>query len=633
MSFSKENLENEDRQLPTTFNEFAFGEGDGANEQHRTTANPGSASLNSLLNAKPKASVARLLTYVARYKATFVWGILCVIATNLSRAVIPLLLQQAVDTLLRGITYSLLLRYSSLIIAAALLQGGFLFAQRRLLGGMALTIERDMKDDFYAHLQKLPLGFFRERGIGDLMARATNDMNTAVGGSMRAFVPSLNTIVALVVIVPLMVRVSWRLTALAFAPLLLAIVATMIFQKRIRSWSEKIQDLLGQLCARAQEALEGVRILRTFTQERAEIEAFGQINREYLSYNIRRNRFANIALPTVWLFSGLSFLAALWYGGNLAASKNISIGQLLEFIVYLSYVAWPMHTLGWELTVLQQSVVSMARLDSILSLQPAIQDSSSPAVIHRIIGAIEFHNVTYTPKGTDRPALADVSFSIKRGQTVGLVGEVGSGKSTLMDIIPRLLDPCSGDVLIDGYPVREIPLKLLRSAIGYVPQETLLFSGTIAANIAFGKPEAAQAEIEQATIAAGLGPDIAAFPDGYQTIVGERGVTLSGGQKQRISIARALLPGSPILLLDDALSSVDSYTEARILARLRKLRQGKTCLISTHRISTLRDADLILVLHEGRVIERGTHDELVARTGMYAEMYETLLLEEDLAAS
>lgn len=595
--------------------------------------NAGSASLNSLLNAKPMALVRKLLAYVANYKGTLVCGIFCVIAANLSRAAIPLLLQQTADTLLQGITSSLLLRYSGLIIAAALLQGGFLFAQRRLLAGMALAIERDMKNDFYAHLQKLPLAFFREKGIGDLMARLTSDMNSAIIGSMKAFVPSLNTIVALLVVVPLMVRVSGVLTALAFAPLLLAIIATIVFQEGMRLWSEKIQDLLAQLCAHAQEALEGVRILRTFTQERAEIEAFGRLNRQYLSHNIRRNRFANIVLPTMWLFVGLSFLVVLWYGGNLAASKNISIGQLLAFIVYLSYVAWPMHMLGWELTILQQSVVSMARLDSILSLQPTIRDSSCPTTIRRIVGAIEFRNVSYTPDGADRPTLSGLSFHIKPGQTVGLVGGVGSGKSTLMDMIPRLLDPCFGDVLIDGVPVREIPLKLLRSAIGYVPQETLLFSGTIADNIAFGKPEAAQAEIEEATIAAGLASDIAAFPEGYQTTVGERGVTLSGGQKQRISIARALLRSSPILLLDDALSSVDSYTEERILIRLRKLRKGKTCLISSHRISTLRDADLILVLYQGAVVERGTHDDLVAGKGIYAEMYETLSLEQDLAAS
>jgi len=561
------------------------------------------------------------------------WGILCLIAANLSKAAVPLILQQAVDALLRGITYSLLLRYSVMIIAAALLQGGFVFSQERLLTGMTRKIERDMKNDFYAHLQKMPLGFFRENRTGELMARATNDMNIAVSAGMRAFVYSLNTVVALLVILPLMARLSWRLTALAFAPLLLAIIATVFFQERMRSWSEKIQESLGEMCAGAQQALDGVRTVRTYTQERAEIEAFRQINQQYLSHNLRRNRLANMVYPAMQFFVGLSFLAVLWYGGNLASSKSLSIGQFLEFIVYLSYVAWPMHELGEQLTVLQQAVVSMGRLDCILSLQPAIQDLSGAAAIDRIDGGIEFRNVTYTPEGTDRPALAGVSFRIKPGQTVGLAGRVGSGKTTLMNMVPRLLDPCSGDILIDGHSVRHISLKLLRSAIGYVPQETFLFSDTIAANIAFGKPEATQAEIEQAAITAGLGPDIAAFPDSYQTIVGERGATLSGGQKQRISIARAVLPRSSILLLDDALSSVDSYTEEKILSRLRNLRQGKTCLISSHRISTLRDADLILVLHKGTIIERGTHAELLARGGMYAEMYETQLLEEDLAAS
>ncbi|HKD15195.1 MAG TPA: ABC transporter ATP-binding protein [Candidatus Angelobacter sp.] len=579
------------------------------------------------------ASIRRLLTYVARYRAMLLWGILCLIAANLSKAAVPLILQQAVDALLRGITYSLLLRYSVMIIAAALLQGGFVFSQERLLTGMTRKIERDMKNDFYAHLQKMPLGFFRENRTGELMARATNDMNIAVSAGMRAFVYSLNTVVALLVILPLMARLSWRLTALAFAPLLLAIIATVFFQERMRSWSEKIQESLGEMCAGAQQALDGVRTVRTYTQERAEIEAFRQINQQYLSHNLRRNRLANMVYPAMQFFVGLSFLAVLWYGGNLASSKSLSIGQFLEFIVYLSYVAWPMHELGEQLTVLQQAVVSMGRLDCILSLQPAIQDLSGAAAIDRIDGGIEFRNVTYTPEGTDRPALAGVSFRIKPGQTVGLAGRVGSGKTTLMNMVPRLLDPCSGDILIDGHSVRHISLKLLRSAIGYVPQETFLFSDTIAANIAFGKPEATQAEIEQAAITAGLGPDIAAFPDSYQTIVGERGATLSGGQKQRISIARAVLPRSSILLLDDALSSVDSYTEEKILSRLRNLRQGKTCLISSHRISTLRDADLILVLHKGTIIERGTHAELLARGGMYAEMYETQLLEEDLAAS
>jgi ATP-binding cassette subfamily B protein len=575
----------------------------------------------------------RLLTSVARYKTMLGLGMVCLVVANLFKAAVPIAVQQSVDNLSQGITHSLLFRYVATIIALGLLQGGFAFAQERLLLGTARCIERDLKSSFYAHLQKLPFEFFQEHRTGELMALASNDIAGAINASTHAFMYSLNTAVLLAIILPLMARLSWKLTLLASAPLLLVMIATLVLQKPMRARFEKVQESFGRICARAQEALWAARTVRAYTQETAEIEAFRHVSWRYVSDNVRRARLSSLLYPLLQFFIGFSFIAVLWYGGDLTAGRNLSIGQFFEFILYLGYLAWPMHILGWELTVLQRGMVSMARVESVLSLRPAIQDSAIPVAVGEIRGSLEFRNVTFRYKGADRPAIDGISFQINPGETVGLVGAVGSGKSTLMNLVPRLLEPCSGDILMDGHSVRQIPLKVLRSSLGYVPQETFLFSDTIAANIAFGNGRASQKEIEQAATHAAIASDIDRFPKRYRTQVGERGITLSGGQKQRIGIARAILPRPTILLLDDALSSVDSHTEGRILVHLRKLMKGKICLISSHRIATLKDTDLILVLQEGRIVERGTHDDLLNNGGLYAEMHAMQMLEADLAAS
>jgi ATP-binding cassette, subfamily B, multidrug efflux pump len=579
------------------------------------------------------APFKKLLSYAARHKITLVSGMLCLFAANLVKAATPIVVQQSVDGLNGQFTTSLLLLYSGAIVSIALIQGGFAFAQERLMLGLARYIERDIKHDVYAHLQKLALAFFQQNRTGELMARCTNDVSSGVIATTSAFMYSINTMAALIIILPLMARLSWKLTALAVTPLLFVIIATLRLQKGIRSRFEKVQECFGKISARAQEALWATRTIRAYRQERAQVESFRDVSRQYITHNLRHTQLSGALYPLLQFLIGLSYIAVLWYGGDLISRKSFSLGQLLEFILYLGYLAWPMHVLGWEMTVIQKGIVSIGRIEHILSLQPTIQDAASAANIREVQGTIEFQNVSFKYQKADRPALKEISFRIEPGQMVGLVGAIGSGKSTLLNMLPRFLEPCSGEILIDGCPLHLIPLKTLRCSMGYVPQETFLFSDTIAANIAFGNVAASAGEIEEVAIDCGIALDISMFPGGYQTLVGERGTTLSGGQKQRIGIARAVLSHPAILLLDDAFSSVDSYTEKDIVNRLRKVMKGKTCLISSHRISTLKDADLIIVLQDGRIIEHGRHDELLANGRAYAEMYLTQLLEEDVAAT
>jgi ATP-binding cassette subfamily B protein len=579
------------------------------------------------------APLKKLLLYAGRHKAMLVWGLLCLLAGNLLKAVSPIIIQQSVDNLNSQLTSSLLLLYSGAIIVIAVMQGGITFVQERLVQGVARCMERDIRRDFYAHLQKLSLEVFHQNRTGELMARCTNDISSAVIATTSAFMYSINNLIALIVILPLMARLSWRLSALAFTPLLLVIVATLLLQKRMQSRFEKVQESFGKISARAQEALWAARTIRAYTREQAQIENFSQISRQYIRHNLRHTQLSGAMYPLLQFFIGLSYIAVLWYGGDLIARGSFSLGQFLEFILYLGYLTWPMHVLGWEMTVIQKGIVSMGRIEHILSLQPVVQDSASPVFIREIHGTIEFRDVSFKYQEANQPALNGISFRIDPGQMVGLVGTIGSGKTTLLNMIPRFLEPSSGEILIDGYLLSQIPLKTLRSSIGYVPQETFLFCDTIAANIAFGSEAASAEKIDHVAMDCGIASDIASFPKGYETLVGERGATLSGGQKQRISIARAIISHPAILLLDDAFSSVDSHTEKDISNRLRKVMRGKTCLISSHRISTVKDADLIIVLQEGRVIEQGSHDALLASGGAYAEMYLMQLLEEDVPAS
>jgi ATP-binding cassette subfamily B multidrug efflux pump len=612
--------------------------------------------------------VRRLLQYVLRYRRKFTLGLACVVVTRAVALAGPAVLGHAIDDLTRGVTRAKLAGYGGLLLAIGCVGGFFLFLQRRILVGASRDIEYDMRNDFFAHLQRLPLAYFQANRTGDLMSRATNDLNAVRMMIGPAIMYAANTMLTFVVALSVMVSIDARLTLWSLIPLPFVSISVKYFGSAIHRRFERIQAQLSEVSAIAQEALSGVRVVRAYRQEEAELARFRAANEEYLRRTRRLIVVQGFFFPSMGFFLGLGALVVVWLGSREVIQGRITVGQFVAFNAYLTMLAWPMIAFGWVTNMLQRGMASWKRMLEILDTAPSIADTV-PSVVSRfsrtIQGSIEFRDLTFA-YGDAPPVLEHVSATIEVGQTVALVGVTGSGKSTLISLLARLYDPPPASVFVDGIDVLELPLDVLRGAIGFVPQEPFLFSDTISDNIAFGldaratddgtqRPQrprrsdesnddtvlAGSADvafdrdqrIRAAAAVARLDKDVADFPKGYDTMVGERGITLSGGQKQRTALARAVALDPRILILDDALSAVDTYTEEEILSRLASVMLARTAIIVSHRISTVRHADVIFVLDAGRIAERGTHDQLIRHHGLYAELHKKQLLEEELAAS
>ena len=551
-------------------------------------------------------------------------------------SVSPLVLQYAIDDLYTSVTRSKLAFYGGLLLLIAGLAGYFRYQMRRIIISASRGFEYDLRNDFFAHLERLPVSFFQENRTGDLMSRATNDLSAVRMMVGPAVMYLANTLITAVVSLSLMFSLDVWLTIIVLLPLPIVSITVRMFGTAIHKTFEEVQEKLSDMSAVVQESLTGVRVVRAYRQEEAEIARFRDSNTDYLRHNRRLSRLQGAFFPTMSLFLGISALLALWLGSRDVTSGRLTVGELVAFNAYLAQLAWPMIAFGWVTNLLERGMASWKRMLGVMDTVPAVRDEDTSDVPREapLAGAIEFRSVGFLYG--NREVLSDVSFSVKAGETVAIVGATGSGKSTLVNLLPRLHNPPRGTVFIDGRDVRDIPLLELRGMIGFVPQEPFLFSDTLADNVAFGVPGVRQsdpARVEAAAAVAQLDKDVRDFPQGYETMVGERGITLSGGQKQRTAIARAVVTNPRILVLDDALSAVDTYTEEEILSRLRRVMKERTSIIISHRISTVREADQIVVLDAGRVVERGRHDDLIRLGGHYAELHKKQLLEEELAAS
>jgi len=580
-------------------------------------------------------SLRTLLPYFRPYRTGIAVGLFLVVVGNLFTVAGPYVLKVAIDALEQELRSALIVRYAFLIVGIAVLGGVARYGMRELLNGISRRIETDLRNDLFDHFLRLPPRFFDAWRTGDLMSRATNDVQAVRQVSGPAIMYAVNTVAISTMALGLMVWIDWHLTLFAMIPMVLMPPVVFAFGKRIHQRFERIQAQFSELSNFAQENLAGARIVKAYAREDAQAARFQRLNAEYRDRNLALAKIWGAFHPSLILLTGVGTVVVLWYGGGQVVRGEITLGDFVAFSFYLTQLTWPMIALGWVTNLFQRGAASMGRINELFDIEPAIQDPARPTPLPAARGAIEFDGVGFAYAGASTPVLEDVSFRVEPGQTLAVVGATASGKTTLARLIPRLYDATRGTVRVDGIDVRDLRLEDLRDAVAMVPQEPFLFSMRLRTNIElrYDGDEAAgeiPPELGRAIDVAQLRKTLAVLPDGIDTRLGERGINLSGGQKQRATLARAIHRDAPILILDDALSAVDAETETAILRGLREYMAGRTSIIISHRVSAVRDADLILVLEDGRIAERGVHDELIRSGGVYARLLERQLLAEEL---
>jgi len=584
--------------------------------------------LSKFLRLDPrKRQLFTLIPYLKKYQAKIIIGATMVLLTNIVAVVSPWILRNAIDRLYLEVSRDILLYYASLLIAASAVEGLFRFLMRRILIGVSRNIEYDLRNDLFSHLLSLSPSFYQRNPTGDIMSRATNDLSAVRMVLGPGIMYSINTLFTAVLTISILVTLNLQLAILTLLPLLAVSVCVKYFGNQIHQRFERIQEQFATLTTLAQENVSGIRVVKAYNQEEAFIGRFQEANQDYVDRSLSLVRVWGVFNPLLTFLLGLSSVGLLWYGGRQVIQGSMTVGDFVAFMAYLSMLTWPTIALGWVINIFERGSASMGRMNQIFQSRPEIRDESS-STLSTLEGHIQVKNLTFSYNGA--PVLKNVSFEIPAGQTLAIVGRTGSGKSTLVNLLCRLYQVPEAGIFIDGSDINNIPLETLRTHIGYVPQETFLFSETVQQNIAFGRPEASLQSIQESAKISNIWPDIQEFPRKFETFVGERGITLSGGQKQRIAISRALLVNPRILILDDALSSVDTDTEEKILQGLAGEFTNRTVILISHRISTVKMADQILVLEKGEIVERGTHDELLKTEGHYATLYERQLLKEEL---
>ncbi|MBK6679874.1 MAG: ABC transporter ATP-binding protein [Ignavibacteriales bacterium] len=572
-----------------------------------------------------------LKKYFLRYKTALITGIFFIIVSNAFTVYVPIIIKDSLNDLQQGIAENKLVEYALLIVGSTLMAGIFRFMIRQTIIVISRKIEYDLRQDFWEYIQHLSLRFFQNNSTGNIMAHATNDISAVRMFIGPAVMYSIDTGVRIIIVISIMSMISWEVTLWSLIPLPFLSFLVYVVGKKVHKRFTLIQEKFADLTTKAQENFSGIRVIKSYVAEEREVAEFDRLSREYLARNMKLVKIQALFQPTLFLITGMSIIIAIWAGGTAVINKTLMIGDVTALIMYLGILIWPMIAFGWVINIIQQAEASMARLNKLWSEELEIADvGEENSLVNEVKGEVEFRNVSFK-YGENLPfVLQNLNLKIPAGHSLAIMGNTGSGKTTMINLIPRLFDATEGEVLLDGVNIKDISLKTVRRSIGFVPQEAFLFSETIKNNICYGKPDATESEITERAKIAQFSKDVLEFPEGFETVVGERGITLSGGQKQRASLTRALMTDPEILILDDSFSAVDTHTEEDILQGLRGFMKNRTTLMVSHRVSTVKDADKIVILDKGMIAEEGTHDELIKLNGLYAGIYNRQLLEQEI---